>query len=138
MNNHAPVIVAALCLLDVTAMAAEPAAPSTLSKAPAATAATSPAVSSAPATSAAVVSDDATLAKQAASVGYKARQQGGKTVYCRKAPEVGTRLETTTCISKEQVSAVLARSQGNKDSIDGMQRAFRNEPPPIEPNGPGR
>jgi len=129
MNTRAPAIGVIIGLLTMIARAADPVTPAASDKS---SAIAVPAKAAAPA--AATNSDPAALAKAAASVGYnKPRQRDGKTVYCRKAADIGTRLESTSCITQEQVSAVLQRSQGNKDSVEGLQRAFLNQPPAIEP-----
>jgi hypothetical protein len=85
---------------------------------------TSPAVAVAPSPDAAAAA--AATAKSAHDLGYFPKVRDGKTVYCRKEAKVGTRLETTTCVTPEQVSALVIRAQGNKDSVVDLQRESRN------------
>jgi hypothetical protein len=78
----------------------------------------------------------AATAKSAHVLGYSPRVRDGKTVYCHKEAKVGTRLELTTCVTPEQVSALIIRAQGNKDSVVDLQREANNQqggdlPPPV-------
>ncbi len=61
-------------------------------------------------------------ARSAHALGYSPRVRDGKTVYCRKESKVGTRLESTTCVTAEQVSALVIRAQGNRESVVDLQR----------------
>ncbi len=96
------------------------AAPAADPPAPASTARPAPPQSAPPA---AAHMDSAAIAKAASEVGYKPRQQDGKTVYCRKASAVGTRFESTTCLTEEQVAGAVQRSNGNKETLDTLRRA---------------
>jgi len=140
MNTRAPAVTLSLYLLTLAVSAAEPQAlpsPSTAT-APLSAAPTSAGpTAAAPAAAAAPKADDpAALAKAAATQGYKPRQRDGKTVYCRKESKVGTRFESTTCITQEQVAAVVKRGEGNRDSVEELQHRFMNQPggdqlPPV-------
>ncbi len=68
---------------------------------------------------------EATL-KGARSLGYVPRNHHGTIVYCRSEPQIGTRLESTTCISQEQVASAVQRTVGNRDSVEDMQRKSLN------------
>jgi hypothetical protein len=80
----------------------------------------SPAAAVAPSPDAAAAA--AATAKSAHDLGYSPRVRDGKTVYCRKEAKVGTRFESTTCVTPEQVSALVIRAQGNKESVVDLQR----------------
>ena len=91
-----------------------------------------PGASLAPTTPAAAPSPDAAAsaaatAKAAHDLGYFPRVHDGKTVYCHKEAKVGTRFESTTCVTPEQVSALIIRAQGNKDSVVDLQREAHNQ-----------
>jgi hypothetical protein len=85
-----------------------------------------------PATTAAPPAPDAAAAaaataKSAHELGYSQRVRDGKTVYCRKETKVGTRFESTTCVTPEQISALVLRAQGNKESVVDIQRGALNQ-----------
>jgi len=84
-------------------------------------AATQSAPASAAATAAASAEAEAT-AKAAASLGYVPRKRNGVIVYCRTETQIGSHFETTTCITAEQVTSAAKRSEGNRDSVESMQR----------------
>ena len=84
-----------------------------------------PAAPIAPAPDAAAAA--AATAKSAHDLGYSPRVRDGKTVYCRREAKVGTRLEETTCVTPEQVSALVIRAQGNRDSVEDLQRYSHNQ-----------
>ena len=67
--------------------------------------------------------DAAATAKAAHALGYDQKQRDGKTVFCKKESPIGSHLQTTTCVTPEQVSAIVLRSQENKDSVSAMQRS---------------
>ena len=75
----------------------------------------------APANAKATAEAEAT-AKMAASLGYVPRKRAGVIVYCRTEPQIGSHFETTTCITAEQVTSAAKRSEGNRDSVEAMQR----------------
>ncbi len=75
----------------------------------------------APASPSAAAEAEAT-AKLAASLGYVPRKRNGTMLYCRTEPQIGSHFETTTCITAEQVVSAAKRSEGNRDSVEAMQR----------------
>jgi hypothetical protein len=75
----------------------------------------------APASPSAAAEAEAT-AKMAASLGYVPRKRDGAMLYCRTEPQIGSHFETTTCIMAEQVVSAAKRSEGNRDSVEAMQR----------------
>jgi hypothetical protein len=95
------------------------------SKAPGASPAPPAAAAAAPSADAAAAA--AVTAKSAHDLGYFPRVHDGKTVYCHKEAKVGTRLESTTCVTPEQVSALVLRAQGNRDSVVDLQREAHNQ-----------
>jgi hypothetical protein len=124
MKIHAPIVSFALLVVAVGSFASEPQAPATAA-APAASTAASVAAASAP--------DAGAIAKAAHSLGYKSRQHDGKTIYCRSETKVGTSFQTTTCLTEDQVTATVKRNEGNKDSVEALQRAFLVGAPSKEP-----
>ena len=62
------------------------------------------------------------LTKAARTQGYVPRSHNGTIVFCRSEPQIGTRLESTSCISQADVANVVQRSIGNQDSVEAMQR----------------
>ena len=87
------------------------------------------AAAKAPATAPAPVTDDAAAMMAAArSLGYVPRTHNGTIVYCRTEPQIGTRVQSTTCISQEQVASAVERSVGNRDSVEDLQRKSLNQP----------
>lgn len=97
----------------------QPGTPATVVPAPAQAGAT--ATPAAPANAAAAAEAEST-AKLAASLGYTPRKRNGTIVYCRTEPQIGSHFETTTCITAEQVASAAKRSEGNRDSVEAMQR----------------
>jgi len=69
-----------------------------------------------------LTSDLDALTKAARSQGYVPRTHNGTVVFCRTEPQVGTRLQSTSCISQADVANVVQRSIENKDSVEAMQR----------------
>ena len=128
MKIHVAVFAVALPLVPIAALTAEPpvtsiaATPATARPAPAPAALAPPAATADPA-----------ISKAAHSMGYKVRQHDGKAVYCKSETKVGTNFPSTTCLSEDQVLATVKRSEGNKDSVEALQRAFRAAAPPMEP-----
>ena len=130
MNIKSPAVSIALLLVAIAGFAAEP---------PASTSATLPAAvpaAQAPKAPAAASSDPAAIAKVAHSMGYKTRQRDGKTVYCKTETAVGTSFRSTTCLTEEEVTAAVKRSEGNKDSVEALQRAWLAGAAPKEPYNP--
>ena len=132
MKINTPAISVALCLVTIASLASEPSAP-TPSAAPAAL----PVTQAPKAPAAADSSDPAAIAKTAHSLGYKARQLNGKTVYCKTEAGAGSRLNSTTCLSEDQVTAAAKRSDGNKDNIEALKRGISAGAPSMAPMGMG-
>ena len=113
MKNIVAAAVAALCLFTISACTSAPAVPY-----PAA-----PGVAKAPAmTTVPLTADLDALTKAARTQGYVPRSHNGTIVFCRSEPEIGSRLESTSCISQDDVANVVQRALGNQDSVDSMQR----------------
>ncbi len=127
MKINTSAIALAMLALSLACLAAEPAAVTS-------TAAAVIPPPSAPA--AAPTVDSAAIAKAAHSLGYKSRQHDGKTVYCKSETKVGTSFQTTTCLTEDQVMATVKRAEGNKDSVEALQRAFLVGAPSKEPYTP--
>ena len=96
-------------------------------------AAAKPATSATAPAPAAQSTDSAALAKAAATVGYKPKQQDGHTVYCRRSQDADSRLNSTTCMTADQMVALVQRAKGNKDGVDELQRRMLNEHPNMQP-----
>lgn len=128
MNIRTSVISLSVLLAAVTCLAGEPPAP-----APTAAPAAAPAKPASTAPAPVSASDSAAIAKAAHSLGYKAHEHDGKTLYCKQESKVGTNFQTTTCLTEDQVMATVKRSQGNMDSIEALQRAFLAGAPSKEP-----
>ncbi|HUN27135.1 MAG TPA: hypothetical protein VMU67_12580 [Steroidobacteraceae bacterium] len=60
------------------------------------------------------------LAKQAHNAGFKVRTSGGKTYYCKKDTDIGTRLPQETCYDPDQFKLFLIAQQQNRDALNGM------------------
>ena len=131
MNVQRPEISIALFLVAITGFAAEPPAP-TASTAPAAV----PVTPTPKTPAAAATADSASIANAAHSMGYKTRQRDGKTVYCKTDTAVGTSFRSTTCLTEDEVTAAVKRSEGNKDSVEALQRAWLAGAAPKEPYTP--
>ncbi len=126
MKIHAPVAACTLFLISIGGFAAEPPAPASPA-APSLPAAIAPGSAPAPTV------DAKAIASAAHSLGYKARQHEGKTIYCKSESKVGTSFQTTTCLSEDQVMATVKRAEGNRDSVEALQRAFLVGAPSKEP-----
>lgn len=72
--------------------------------------------------SAAANAEAEATAKAAAALGYTPRKRNGTIVYCRTEPQIGSHFETTTCITAEMVASASKRAEGNRDSVEAMQR----------------
>ena len=125
MKIPIPALSVAVLLVTVAVKAAGPAASSESAKAPA--------LAVTPTPIAATSSDKETIVKAAHSLGYKTRQHEGKTVYCKSETKAGTTFPSLTCLTEDQVMASVKRSEGNKDSVETLQRTFRTGAPPQEP-----
>jgi hypothetical protein len=69
-----------------------------------------------------LTSDLDALTKAARTQGYYPRNHNGTIVFCRSEAQIGTRLQSTSCISQADVANVLQRSTDNKASVDALQR----------------
>ena len=74
------------------------------------------------ANTAAVTTSAQATENAARALGLKPRNRNGAIVYCRSGAEVGTRFETATCYSKEELPAVLQRSLGNQETVEEMRK----------------
>ena len=54
--------------------------------------------------------------------GYKTRHRGDKTIYCRKASEIGSRFLVEKCFTKEQLEIELARIEAAKEEFERGRR----------------
>lgn len=120
MKVSLPGIVMVAFLSTMVGCASAPSSPN----APAMVAVPAPAAPANPSARKAVpLTADAEATIEAAhSLGYAPRNHHGTIVYCRTESRVGTRLESTTCISQEQVASAVQRATDNRDSVDAMQR----------------
>ncbi len=137
MKFHTPAISLVLMMISSAAFAADPPAPAApaapVAPAAPATAAASPATPAPQAAGAPGPIDSQSIAKAAHSLGYKTRQHEGKTYYCKSETKVGTSFQTTTCLTEDQVMATVKRAEGNRDSVEALQRAFLVGAPSKEP-----
>ena len=69
-----------------------------------------------------LTSDLDALTKAARTQGYVPRNHNGTIVFCRTEPQIGTRLQSSSCISQADVANVVQRSIDNKDSVEALQR----------------
>lgn len=60
--------------------------------------------------------------KLAKSLGYRPRQQGGKTVYCRTEAVTGSKLERETCVSADSLGTLLQQQIAAQDELARSQR----------------
>lgn len=130
MNTLSSVLSVALVMTSIVSSAAEPStappaqAAANATPAKPATPATAATAATSPAASDAAANDPEATKKLAHSLGYSPRASGDKTVYCRREAVIGTRLETLTCLSAEQVTAMSKRSTDNQDTIAAMQKSL--------------
>jgi len=54
--------------------------------------------------------------------GYKTRHRGNKTIYCRKAAEIGSRFPVEKCFSEEQLEIELQRIEAVKEDLERRRR----------------
>ena len=123
MKFQCKVSVIPLLLFLVVGCTSAPTAPTVAAVAavPAAQATTTPVVPVSP--------DTAAIRKTARGLGLTPRSsQNGTELYCRSAPEIGTRLPTTICYTNSQVLELEKRKQSNQDDIDAIQKASLTEP----------
>lgn len=127
MNSHRLMMNAVsvlATLLGYAALAAEPAATAPAANTPTANAVSSPAVAGTktPAASAPAADDDQASIKAAQQLGLKPKKRGNTMVYCRTEASVGSRFETTTCYSKDQLVALAERSRGNREAVEDARK----------------
>jgi hypothetical protein len=75
-----------------------------------------------------LTSDLDELTKAARKEGYVPRSHSGTIVFCRTEPQIGTRLQSTSCISQADVANVVRRAIDNRDSVEALQRKSLNSP----------
>lgn len=54
--------------------------------------------------------------------GYKTRHRGDKTIYCRKATEIGSRFAVEKCFTEEQLEIELERIAAAKEEFERGRR----------------
>ncbi len=122
MSCHISATTPSLLVLLIAGCASTPPAPVQVVNAPPASAAPAPLGPTVrPTTNAATL-------EVARSLGYAPRVHNGTVVYCRKDAALGTRFESTSCISQEQVAAAAMRTTGNQASIADAQRHSLSQP----------
>jgi hypothetical protein len=121
MKPHATATSLTVLLLVIAGCAGSPPAPVPTGK-----------VATAPATQAplgptVVPTTDADTLATARRLGYVPRVHNGTVVYCRTEAALGTRFESTSCISQDQVMAAAQRTTGNQASLEDEQRHSLNQ-----------
>jgi hypothetical protein len=59
---------------------------------------------------------------EARKAGYKIVDEGGKTLYCRSQPKLGTRIQTETiCLSREEM---LAAREAQQSGFENMKKVL--------------
>jgi len=87
------------------------------------------AVAQAPAsTTVPLTADLAALTKQARALGFEPRGHNGTIIFCRTSPQIGSRLESTSCISQADVASVSRGSTDSKAGLETLQRKSLNVP----------
>ncbi len=84
-----------------------------------------PAAAAAPAAKQEAVPADAAKAEERAFTpppGWRPKQRGKFTVYCRKQTEKGTRLPKEVCYDEEGIRAMLAAERDDREKVDQMRR----------------
>lgn len=129
MKIHKSTISVALFLVTTASLASDPPAPAAAASPQAPVAATPAQAPAAATTSAAPIgpkvaatTDAAATAKAAHALGYSPKQRNGKTVYCKPEAALGTRLQSMSCYSEEEITAVVRRSIENQDSLARIQK----------------
>ena len=115
-----PAIVVASLVCAIASCASTPSAPAAQTPAAAPVAAST--ANSLAATAVPMTAEDTATLNAARALGYVPRNHNGTIVYCRSESQIGTRMQSTTCISEEQVAAAVQRSVGNRDSVEAMQK----------------
>jgi uncharacterized protein YkwD len=128
-------VIATVCS-NVPASATEPEQAVTT---PAATAATAPAAT--PGTPSSPVAASAQSSQPAAATvtkadagqetavarvpsGYKAKEIGGETVYCRKSTPLGSRFPTEVCMTVAQYEESVRQRDGLRQELTGRQKSY--------------
>ena len=121
-----------ICLPVITVVSMASAITGCASAPPAATTKASPAAAAAApapkATAVPMTAEDTATLNAARGLGYVPRNHNGTIVYCRSESQIGTRMQSTTCISEEQVAAAVQRSVGNRASVEAMQKKSLLQP----------
>ncbi|MGB7738681.1 MAG: hypothetical protein WBM03_06165 [Steroidobacteraceae bacterium] len=56
--------------------------------------------------------------------GYKAREIGGETVYCRKSTPLGSRFPTQVCMTVAQYEESVHQADGLRQELTGKQKSY--------------
>jgi hypothetical protein len=56
--------------------------------------------------------------------GYKSKQLGGETVYCRKSTPLGSRFPTEVCMTVAQYEASVRQADGLRQELTGKQKSY--------------
>ncbi|MDH4311163.1 MAG: hypothetical protein OEY13_06685 [Gammaproteobacteria bacterium] len=56
--------------------------------------------------------------------GYKARELGGETVYCRKSTPLGSRFPTEVCMTAAQYEESVRQRDGLRQELTGKQKSY--------------
>jgi hypothetical protein len=59
--------------------------------------------------------------------GWRARQRGKFTIYCRKQSEQGTRLPREVCYDEEGIRAMLLAQREDQERVDQMRRVCSSQ-----------
>jgi hypothetical protein len=55
-------------------------------------------------------------------LGLTPRQHGDTTVYCRTEAAIGTRLQTMTCYTRDELPALAKRMVGNQEAVEDIRK----------------
>lgn len=111
------------CLAMISGCASTPAAPAATADAQVAGPPVPPALAGTPvSTKVPLTSDLDALTKAARTQGYVPRNHNGTIVFCRTEAQIGTRLQSTSCISQADVANVVQRAEDNRTSVEALQR----------------
>jgi hypothetical protein len=121
----------ACCVLAVgcssTPSPAKPSAAAPVAAAPAPAAASS-ATPDAKIVMVPMTSDLTALTKAARSEGYTPRTRNGTVVFCKTDQQIGTRFQSMSCISQDDVALVVQRAQDQRNDVQALQRKSLNGP----------
>jgi hypothetical protein len=59
--------------------------------------------------------------KEARNNGFKVRGSGAHTRFCKYEAQIGSRIETETCMNPEQLGEYLVRAQQQRDQVSRVQ-----------------